>query len=110
MNHDLLIGWAAGFFEGEGTVSRRAGSHFIAINNTDLHSLERFHAAVGVGRVRGPYGPYNALSKKPHWTWSACKKGDRQVVTDLLGPLLSDRRIEQLAAVSDVTNIIKALP
>ena len=96
------VAWAAGFFEGEGTVARRKQGRFIAINNTDVDVLERFHAIVEVGVVRGPYGPYNDLSRKPIWTWSVSNAEGRQHVADLLSPWLSVRRCEQLADVADL--------
>lgn len=91
------IAWAAGFFEGEGCVAKGAKCKFIAINNTDPEPLARFHAAVGVGRVRGPYGPYNnGISKKPYWTWSAANFEHRQAAIAMMWPWLSERRREQL--------------
>lgn len=93
------LAWAAGFFEGEGCVSRKKPRCFIAINNTDRTMLERFHQAVGVGVLRGPYGPYdNGISKKPYWTWSASNFAHRQAVIAMLWRWLSERRREQVAS------------
>ncbi len=93
------LAWAAGFFEGEGCVSKGKHSRFIAINNTDLSMLERFHEALGVGVVRGPYGPYaNGVSKKPYWTWSASNFEERQAAIAMLWEWLSERRRVQVVA------------
>lgn len=58
--------WAAGFFDGEGTISvadtasrrgsLRAKQIKASCNQIDAEVLYRFRDAVGVGAVRGPYG------------------------------------------------------
>lgn len=93
------LAWAAGFFEGEGVISQRQkNGRFVAINNTDMEPLLRFQEAVGVGKLRGPYGPYNnGISRKPYWTWSASNFEHRQAVIAMLWPWLSARRKVQMA-------------
>lgn len=89
------LAWAGGFFEGEGCFTmgnaRRKRTALAAVNNTDLSSLERFHRAVQLGRINGPYGPY-ATNSKEQWRW-ACEGYERtQALLALLWPFLSERR------------------
>lgn len=52
--HELA--WAAGFFDGEGSVFLSAKKQpRLNIGQNDRAVLDRFLAAVGVGRVNGPY-------------------------------------------------------
>ena len=63
--HELA--WAAGFFDGEGSVSyqrqcRKSHSRAQRVISIDIFQtsgnqevLERFQTAVGVGKVNGPY-------------------------------------------------------
>lgn len=63
---ELEIAWAAGFFDGEGharwntnipkTAERRAyGTFAIIVAQVEREPLDRFMAAVGEGKVYGPY-------------------------------------------------------
>ena len=57
------LAWAAGFFDGEGYIAARNGKGVKAyrllmrmnITQKDRRVLDRFAAAVGLGRVYGPY-------------------------------------------------------
>jgi hypothetical protein len=52
------LAWAAGFYDGEGcTFAKRTGRHWylnMMVAQNDRRPLDRFVAAIGVGRVRGP--------------------------------------------------------
>ncbi len=107
---DLEIAWAAGFFEGEGyftsTVANlKSGQQrrypMVGINNTDHPMLVRFHAIVGVGRISSRSVTYSPFNAKPQWMWRACKRSEVEYVLDLFRPWLSERRLEQAAAVLD---------
>lgn len=70
------LAWAAGFFDGEGYTAclfrqKGRGTAYIAttIGQVDRQVLDRFQAAVGVGKVRGPY-QLKAKNQKI-WMWSA---------------------------------------
>lgn len=59
------IAWAAGFFDGEGSVRIMKAEHktgyrrlCISIAQVDRRPLDYFRNTFGVGTVRGPYGPY----------------------------------------------------
>jgi hypothetical protein len=92
------IAWAGGLFEGEGcvtiTTSRDPGhqrTFTLALSMTDLDPVERFAAAVGVGKVRGPYGPYKP-TEKPIWQWRISRYEQSQAVIVMLWPWLGSRR------------------
>lgn len=53
-------------------------------------SVRRFGAAVGVGKVYGPYGPYpSQMGRKPFWMWVAWYPADVTRASNLLRPFLS---------------------
>jgi hypothetical protein len=51
------LAWAAGFFDGEGCFSFSVAGRYVCVSlsQTDREPLDRFKAAVGIGRVLGPY-------------------------------------------------------
>lgn len=63
LERELELAWAAGFFDGEGCTARKKASGtnstavFLEISQNDRRVLDRWTAAVGAGRVNGPYGP-----------------------------------------------------
>ena len=65
------IEWAIGLFEGEGSFTTSGRGYLsMVIQMTDEDIVQRFHEIVGVGTIRGPYGPYEA-NVKPTWRWVA---------------------------------------
>lgn len=114
----MTIDYAIGLFEGEGTVccfpvtkptswKRKDGTvkygnvttvlHYgAAIQMTDLEPLERFKAALGFGRITGPYSrPADRRKHAPYWQWQVSKKSDIKRLYEALKPMLSTRRIKQ---------------
>jgi hypothetical protein len=84
--------WAAGFFDGEGSTTcckheaRKQAIYFrVACQIDQLHPyvLRRFQRAVGVGKVRGPYG------LKKVYKWSVCAFSEVIAVLGVLEPYLS---------------------
>lgn len=49
------LAWAAGLFDGEGTATVCGGRGRLALKMVDEEPVRRFHAAVGRGKVYGPY-------------------------------------------------------
>lgn len=92
------IAWAAGLFEGEGTVGYQETAGRIrvrfALAMTDEDMVRRFHSIVGVGNVAGP--SWHSGSTKPQWRWSATSKADAATVSDLFYPFLGERRRDAL--------------
>lgn len=70
--HD--IGWAAGFFEGEGyvgfnyTLNKKYNRQYprltVQISQVFREPLDKFAEIVGAGKVRGPYGPYQQTKQE----------------------------------------------
>lgn len=90
----LGIEWAAGFFEGEGSacVYNKTGytskKFQLTLNQVNKEPLDVFRHIVGVGKVRGPYGPYKGqLNRQPIYLWKAV--GDEAIIAfNLLLPYL----------------------
>ena len=91
------IAWAAGFFEGEGSITLNGDTLALRLNNTDEAIVQRFSDIVDVGRVYGPYSrerERDGYKRKPFWVWVAqsyCALDALQ----LLGPWLSERRLSR---------------
>jgi hypothetical protein len=97
------IGWAAGLFEGEGSIyidradERRNGGRLgiaLSLASTDEDVIRHFHDCIGSGRVFGPYT--SAKSTKPYWMWKLRNAEKVAEVAATLYPLLSRRRREQI--------------
>ncbi len=90
------IAWAAGLFDGEGSITNSDRDIQLLLKNTDLELVHRFDQVVGRGHVYGPYThrPNDGYPRKPYWMWVAQGDAAHDVV-DLLGPWLSQRRCEQ---------------
>jgi hypothetical protein len=91
---DAERAYAAGLFDGEGSVGAYRGRPAeCKLWLTDEDLLERFAATVGVGRIKGPYrrGP---ASRKPMWAWSVRTHAEVAEVFRLIGPWLGQRRTE----------------
>ena len=99
MNREELA-YAGGLFEGEGCVwakkvntgGRRTPA--LRIQMTDREPLDRFAAAVGLGRVRGPVLSPSAarLNKKPIYVWEISGHERSQAVVAMLWSWLGPRR------------------
>lgn len=67
--------WAAGLFEGEGCVTACEGRRRLSLKMTQEASVQRFHNAIGVGTVYGPYanrsGETDGYPRSPFWIWVA---------------------------------------
>lgn len=93
---DTEIAWAAGLFEGEGSISlmqqrgRKSVSIIVHLGTTDQDIAARFHAIVGVGNItiRERENPRH----KRQWIWQAAAIADVRHVVRLLAPWLGMRR------------------
>lgn len=96
--------WAAGLFEGEGTIVKRANktpAWTASISSTDEDVLQVFYNVVGVGKVYGPYGYSNDSNRrrdhhKQYWRWSVSDKAGFLQFAQKLGPYLLSRRRARL--------------
>jgi hypothetical protein len=98
----LETAWAAGFFDGEGSVyaNRIRDQYYlrIAVAGTDEEAIYRFHRAVGdKGKVHGPYVlPSRAHREKPVTYWRASSK-EARLVLEMLDPFLSQHTRKKMA-------------
>jgi hypothetical protein len=86
------IAWAAGLFEGEGTLflTGQTGSPCAALSMTDEDVVRRFAGVVGSGRVSKVIDP--RPRHKPLWTWRLGTKEDIGALIELFHPYLGERR------------------
>lgn len=103
----LELAWAAGFFDGEGTISQTTAKGttkrylLLRMAHVDPRPLERFIVAVGIGHIRGPY-----QHKKGEGRWSDYSVwqlgGSRaEIAFAALEPYLSEPKREQYARVKE---------
>lgn len=93
-------GWAAGLFDGEGTVTRAKYRNRtyprVRVKMTDEAPVRRLREVFGFGSVSGPmHNPSMGKKDKPYWTWTAQGRANVSTVQMLLGGLLSPRRQQQ---------------
>jgi hypothetical protein len=101
---DVELIWAAGFFDGEGTISVRTGKRSktqtvmnLKVRQNDRRPLDRFQQAVGCGKVYGPYErKAGDLSSNPYHVWELNKQQEIFDVIDALIPFLSEPKREQI--------------
>lgn len=102
--HELA--WAAGLFEGEGTICAVkakvvTGTKFYPraqLGMTDLDVITRFVDIIGIGKVRGPYEKNGSagIRPKPIYFWAVAKKDEFEEAINMLWPFLGERRREQV--------------
>ncbi len=100
------IAWAAGLFEGEGSISwsrhknryRPDGECYhtlqMSLHSTDEDVVRKFAKIIGVGKVHGPYrfpSP-EVPNRKPSWYWGITSHERCQAVIAMLWPWLCSRR------------------
>ena len=111
----LLLAWAAGFYDGEGS-TKNVYYHYknkkgkrkkpnanicMTVSQTNKQILLKFKKSVGGrGRINGPY-QYSA-QKKPYWIWSANCLSARETF-NLLKPYLSFEKRKQYEIVAKET-------
>jgi hypothetical protein len=100
----VVNAWAAGLFEGEGTIyldrsrDKRGNGRVrlaLALSSTDLDVIRRFRTAVDCGTVVGPYTPTKGV--KPYWTWRVRRERDALLLIERFRPLLGERRLARLS-------------
>lgn len=99
--HELA--WAAGFFDGEGSIGtshskrkrlyadgmRHTKAITIDVRQVDRRVLDRFQRAVMIGAVKGPYGPYRNPNQQPFYAYVTSGLENTQAVIGFLWPWLS---------------------
>ena len=85
---NISIAWAAGIFEGEGSIRKARNGLKVAM--TDLDVLEKFQSIVGVGSIR-PYKLQRSHHKQGY-DWACWKAADVKHVLNLFLPYFGNRR------------------
>lgn len=103
--HKSDIAWAAGLFEGEGSIVTNDGHIRLQLKMTDEDVVRRFAMVLG-GNVTGPYSYEQAdgHKRKPAWCWSingAKAKGAARAME----PWLGKRRRARMAALGMFTQM-----
>lgn len=113
MNRDIELAWAAGFYDGEGSVWWRPPSRTgerparggrgqlrVTIQQNDPAPLERFRGAVRVGTVVGPYVRQRPgrQANNPFWSYQAHKAGEVVAIAGFLWAFLCEPKRAQLHA------------
>lgn len=112
MTRAEALAWAAGLFEGEGSISPHKAQNVphgkrwtyvrLAIGTTDEDVLLRFFEIAQCGSLCGPYQYIEG--RKPHWQWSVTGvKADR--LLDELLPFLGERRQARAAEVRSLVHV-----
>jgi hypothetical protein len=99
--------WAAGLFEGEGSISGSSGRLDVRVKMTDEPIVRHFASVMECGKVYGPYNyEYRDGSKrKPHWVWVATGYEGFEVL-QILWPWLGDRRRAQALALAPIDAVL----
>lgn len=98
---ETSVAWAAGFFDGEGTVitrlflrnGRQHRNIECGIGQVDREVLDRFREIVGVGAVNGPYD--RSARRSPMYFYDARKIKDVRHIHHLLSPYLGTVKLAQ---------------
>ena len=110
------LAWAAGLFEGEGTITRlnKVGASkrwSIAVGMTDYSVIQKLFEVVGVGHVHGPYTYKNSKNRKrefhsPYWVWNVAYRDGIIEVYGQFAKWLSVRRLVKFdEALNDIVFI-----
>jgi hypothetical protein len=86
------LAWAAGLFEGEGSISVKAQTAQLQLSMSDEDVVRRLHLIMGVGSFSGPYQDKRKPTYKPMWTWSVGGARKVQAVLAAFWNQLGDRR------------------
>lgn len=104
-NKAMERAWAAGFFDGEGSVKLHYNKYqgnrgrpqlWLSINQCSAIPLTRFRRAVGVGKVYGPYNLTYKGNRRPYWQFQATRSADVELVLNYIGRGLSTPKRQQI--------------
>jgi hypothetical protein len=90
---DTDIAWAAGLYEGEGSLTKRKTDKgaFISLNMTDKDVVEKIYNVTGVGSFFSIPSAEKG-NRKPQWRWQVGKWEDVVDLLRLFLPYLGERR------------------
>jgi hypothetical protein len=101
------IAWAAGLFEGEGTITQSRGRLYVRLKMTDESIVLRFAEIARFGEIYGPYSHQrtDGYVRKPYWVWLAAEYEALEVL-EMLWPWLGQRRRGQALKLAPVEAIL----
>jgi hypothetical protein len=88
------LAWAAGLFDGEGSVGHYKYATQLMISQVDRRVLDRFLAAVKLGKIHGPYMP-KGKQQKPVFRYGVHNFEHVQQIAACLWAYLSPVKKEQ---------------
>lgn len=105
-SNDELAAWAAGFFDGEGSIGVYGDPRHPHVSMTLPQAsdagvpdtLARFRLAVGAGEIYGPRSVPSPWSKLPQYRWQLARFHEIERVVGLLGQYASVVKLTQMAA------------
>jgi hypothetical protein len=104
MSDASSIPWAAGLFEGEGTIVVRPdrGSIQVVLYGSDEDVVRRFARTIGLGKVFGPLmrSKQDGSPAKDMWEWRAYSSNARQALEMILPHLGKRRTAKAIEALS----------
>ena len=101
MSNDTELAWAAGFWDGEGnfnaTLPKGNKAYILQAKVTQIHrdTLERFQAAVGLGKIYGPYSTKSGVH--PQFTLSIRGPAAVRALAETLWPYLCPHKQRQFS-------------
>jgi hypothetical protein len=113
---DEAAAWAAGFFDGEGTINVEGHPRRLAVTmeipqasaTTVPETLERFCRIVGAGKVLGPRIVPSPWSKLPQYRWQLKRFAEIERVVALLYPYADIVKREQMTRCVDRVRRVRA--
>ena len=88
------LAWAAGLFEGEGSISIKPQTAQLQLAMTDEDVVRKFHSIVGMGHVYDPYVDRRVwpTPRKPIWRWTVGGSRKCQALLAAFWCFLGNRR------------------
>ncbi len=88
-----IVPYLAGFFEGDGSLSRNGNGLQLAVSCTDQDTIDKYYKTFG-GYIRKT--TKNDPYWKPLYHWRVTEKSEVERITNLLRPYLGTRRLHTL--------------
>lgn len=93
------LAWAAGIYEGEGSLYVCRRTMLMSVKMTDLDVLQRLRDVMGFGVVYGPYTLLNFPQRKPTYAWQVGNFEGMQAACAFFWPWLGMRRRAKIVEV-----------
>jgi hypothetical protein len=113
MTNSEELAWAAGFFDGEGSIGTYPAGRYgkpridISLSQTDPQVLERFRNVLSVGKVYGPYNQKN-INANPYWMYMTSTSKSTKIVVDKLIDFVSPIKRQQMIEATDKYDMLNA--